>query len=411
MFKTKNDNLTYITSFGSEAKKTDDKNTSHNHNNKSISKKRFEIFKTIEISTFIHKKKLPKIKYPLLNQNKKNKISTLFDKNHKSLNKIAKKNLLNVSDKTSKKLDLMISKINYLNDRNISRNKYLQIHFNSDVIDKMIQRDKFININTSPIKKEKNRFALLHNVRSAKNIKTLFINNIEFNLNKENRIKSRSIHILGNSSSSRSQKIKSNFVNKKKVLSIIDNFKKKEKQLEESKKQLYTYSLNQFSARLLRKKGKKENTKRKIVNPSNNGEEEYKIQTMIFKNKKIPYIDKIDIRKISTNLPPIVIGSRYFIPEKSEEVIKREEFNEAINQIIEKSKKIKQRIKINLTKKEILNKVRQRNIQLCNKRIHKTEEDVHYAKNKIIKDCDSLKLSLNQFDNWNSPENIDNLFG
>ena len=78
--------------------------------------------------------------------------------------------------------------------------------------------------------------------------------------------------------------------------------------------------------------------------------------------------------------------------------------------LITKDEKITHRKKLNLTKKEILEKFRNRNLQFCNNRIQKTEEDANDKKNKIIKKFDNLKLSLDEFDNWNSPENAENLF-
>ena len=171
----------------------------------------------------------------------------------------------------------------------------------------------------------------------------------------------------------------------------MDEFKKKEKLLEGSKKILYLYSLKSFSPRLLRKKGSKENNK---------------IDTYL-SNKCIPYLDGIDIRKKSMNLPPINFGARYRNSKKSIEMIKRENLNDATNK---EDEKITHRKKLNLTKKEILEKFRNRNLQFCNNRIQKTEEDANDKKNKIIKKFDNLKLSLDEFDNWNSPENAENLF-
>ena len=102
----------------------------------------------------------------------------------------------------------------------------------------------------------------------------------------------------------------------------------------------------------------------------------------------------------------------FFPPETTEEV-----FNALItfvaklmDKIIKEKNNHSHKNKINLTKKDILKKFRKRNLQFCNNRIHKTERDVYMTKNKIIKTFNILKLSLNQFDNWNSPENLDNLF-
>ena len=414
MYKSKNDDLTYITSFGSETRKNEEKNIM-DIPKFSSSLRRINNYKSIENQPLIQNKKLFSIKFPLIQQHKENLISVLFDSNYKSLNKIQKPNLLNDSHKNNKRIDLMISKIKKGNKSINKRNKYIQIKFNSHSIDKSLKKDKFKTINTSPIKKEINKKSFIHNAQSAKNLKSIFINNIEFNQNIQNESRNylspkSSLNYLINSYSSRSQKIKSISGNKKKFKTILDEFSKKEKILESSKKQLYVYSLKQFSPRLLRKKDKNENMKKDIYTYRNNNDNKYKIQNMIFKNKLIPYVDRIDIRKITTQLPPLVLGCRYIIPKKSEEIIKRREFNEAVDKIIKESKQKKQKKQLNLTKKEILKRVRNRNLQFCRNRIHETEEDVFIKRNKIITDYNALKLSLNQFDNWNSPENVDNLF-
>ena len=381
----------------------------------SSSLRRIKNYKSIDNPSLLHNKKLSSMKFPLIQQHKENLISVLFDSNYKSLNKIQKPNLLNDSHKNNKRIDLMISKIKKGNNSINKRNKYIQIKFNSNSIDKSLKKDKFKTINTSPLKKEINKKSFIHNAQSAKNLKSIFINNIEFKQNESKESRNYlspkiSLNYLINSYSSRSQKLKSISGNKKKFKTILDEFFKRENILESSKKQLYVYSLKQFSPRLLRKKDKNENMKKDIYTCRNNNDNKYKIQNMIFKNKLIPFVDKIDIRKITTQLPPLVLGCRYIIPKKSEEIIKRQEFNEAVDKIIKESKRKKQKKQLNLTKKDILKRVRNRNLQFCRNRIHETEEDVFIKRNKIITDYNTLKLSLNQFDNWNSPENVDNLF-
>ena len=403
MYNKRNDNGTYITSFKSESKQFEEKNQINAPTNfNSLDK--IKNYKTIESSPFIHNKKLSSVIFPLIKQKHKNKnvISILFDSSRKSLNKIQKKNLLN------------ISKIKKRKNSNNKRKKCLQLKFNNNSIDKINKKNNLNTIDTSLIKKEKNKRSIIHNIKSAKTIKTLFINNLKFNQIKNNQINNslspkKSFDYLLNSSSSRNNKINL----KKRFKSILDEFKKKEKILEGSKKLLYLYSLKSFSPRLLSKKGSKENNKidNNLSRNNNYEHEKYKIHTMIFNNKCIPYLDGIDIRKTSTNLPPINLGARYYIPKKSIEIIKREKLNEAIDKIIKENNRIVNKKKLNLTKKAILQKFRNRNLQFCNNRIHKTEVDVNGTKNKIINNFDKLKLSLNEFDNWNSPENIDNLFG
>ena len=399
MFNQRDENGTYITSFKSERKQFDKKIQINNPKNLN-SLDRIQSYKTIESSPFFHNKKLSSVNFPLIKQKNKNKkiISILFNSCRKSINRIQNRNLLNLSK---------------IQERKHSKNKkniFLQIKFNNS-IDKINKKNNLKPINTSQKKKEKNKKSTIHNTKSAKTLKTLFINNLKFNQIKDKeKIKNispkRSLDYLLNSSSSRNNRRNC----KKKFKSVLDEFKKKEKLLEGSKKILYLYSLKSFSPRLLRKKGSKENNKIDTYlskNNNNYNNEKYKIHTMIFKNKCIPYLDGIDIRKKSMNLPPINFGARYRNSKKSIEMIKRENLNDATNK---EDEKITHRKKLNLTKKEILEKFRNRNLQFCNNRIQKTEEDANDKKNKIIKKFDNLKLSLNEFDNWNSPENAENLF-
>ena len=46
----------------------------------------------------------------------------------------------------------------------------------------------------------------------------------------------------------------------------------------------------------------------------------------------------------------------------------------------------------------------------CKNLIYKTKNNITETKDKIEKYYNKLKISLNQFDNWNNPENVDNLY-
>ena len=46
----------------------------------------------------------------------------------------------------------------------------------------------------------------------------------------------------------------------------------------------------------------------------------------------------------------------------------------------------------------------------CNRLIEKKTKSIHKTKNRIIKVYNNLKISLNEYDDWNSPKNIDNLY-
>ena len=405
---------TYITSFESIAIIRQKNNILNNKKNLN-SPQKINNYKSIGNSCSMHNKKLRSLVFPLIKPSPKNIISIFFDSGHRRINKISKKNLLHITNKNKDTKDRITSKIKNHKNINNKNNKYCQIKFKSNSIDKIINKQRYNTINNSYTKNGKNEINKHYCINSARNIKKLYINNIEF---KPIILKSRSYIItrkkpnnnFENSFSNKSLIINSSLRRKKRMLSNIEGFIKKEKILEGSKKQLYTYSLKQFSSRLLRKKCKNENNKKNINIYRNNRVEKPKFKTIIFKNKEIPYTDKIDLTKISNYLPPIILGSRYSIQEKSEDEFKKEEFNEALNKMIKEQNKIKYKNKLNLTKKEILKKMRNRNLQYCNNRIHETKKDVYSTKNRIINNYNILKLSLDEFDKWNSPENIDNLF-
>ena len=414
METSKHNKGTYITSFEPRAK-IQQINNILNNQKKLSSPHKNTVFKTIQNSPSMHNKKLKSLIFPSIKPHPKNIISIFFDSGHRRKNKIQKKNLFQFTNKNNDKIDKIISKIKNHKNNNNNNNKYLNIKFNSNNINEITKKQRYNTINNSYTKKKNNEINKLHNVNSARSLKKLYINNIEFNhviqkSRSNNIIRKKSFNNIDNSYSNKSLKINSSLRRNKRMLSNIESFLKKEKLLEGSKKQLYTYSLKQFSPRLLRRKCKNENNKKNINIYRNNRVEKGKFKTIIFKNKEIPYTDKIDLTKISTYLPPIVIGSRYSIPGKSVEEVKRQEFNEALNKMINEQNKIKYKNKLNLTKKEILKKMRNRNLQFCNIRINKTEKDVYSTKNSIINNYNILKLSLDEFDNWNSPENIDNLF-
>ena len=401
---------TYITLFISNSRKEKVKYKLSNNNNKN-SPSRKNIFNTIESSSILNKKKIKQIKFPIIKSTSKNIYSILSDKDNKFMNKIPKKNLLDNSNKINRNNDNMKSK-----NKNNKKNKYLQKYFNSHSYDKIIRKQKSNRINKSFLLKNNNEINRLHGAKSATTIKKYHINNLVFNNKKRNIIgrnnsSNKSGYILENSSSAKSQHIYSPKEFQKRLLSNFESFRRKEKQLEQSKKQLLVYSLKQFSTKLLRKNGKNENMKNSIDDTKNKRNDRAKIKTFVFKNKEIPYTDKIDLKKINTYLPPIKLGCRYSVIEKSLETIKREQLNEAIKKILDEKEKLKHKNKINLTKKEMLYKIRNRNLKFCDLRIHKTEENVSNTRNIIINNYNNLKLSLNQFDNWNSPENFDNLFG
>jgi len=63
-----------------------------------------------------------------------------------------------------------------------------------------------------------------------------------------------------------------------------------------------------------------------------------------------------------------------------------------------------------LTKKEIFESMKSEKLNKCHRLIEKTTKNIHKTKNKIFTVYNNLKISLNEYDDWNSPKNVDNLY-
>jgi hypothetical protein len=70
-------------------------------------------------------------------------------------------------------------------------------------------------------------------------------------------------------------------------------------------------------------------------------DDEYKIRTVTFKNQIIPYVEKLDLREMTLNLPKIVIGSRNGLKDESIENPKKDIFKQEIEKKENEKKKRK----------------------------------------------------------------------
>ena len=251
---------------------------------------------------------------------------------------------------------------------------------------------------------------------SVKETKKPYISQIECSLNIENNNNNNKklynrYNILFNSPSSKTQILKQKLFNKEQGANLLNKFLKKELKMEE-KNGLFPIFLERYSPRLLRKRNTKKNfLKYNNYNGNiNNTNDEYKIKNGIFKNQTIPYLDKIDVRKNSSNLPPIILGSLYNLPNKSEESIKKEKFYIEVEKLERENRKGKSKPNKKITKKEMLKIIKNKKLIKCKNLIYKTKNNITETKDKIEKYYNKLKISLNQFDNWNNPENVDNLY-
>ena len=394
MINQSKENETYIT--GVEEKNEEEKSIQYstkNSPNKYIKRN----YKPIEHSDSKKNENIISIVFPSIKPHNTNKISNLLISSEKYI-KIKQDMDEEKNSKSQKNISVAIS-----NMRNKAKNLYYDnsTYKNSN----SIQNDSKNNISMN------NDYCMT----SVKETKKPYISQIECSLNIENNNNNKKLYnrynILFNSPSSKTQILKQKLFNKEQGANLLNKFLKKELKMEE-KNGLFPIFLERYSPRLLRKR----NTKKNVLKYNNyngninNTNDEYKIKNGIFKNQTIPYLDKIDVRKNSSNLPPIILGSLYNLPNKSEESIKKEKFYIEVEKLERENRKGKSKPNKKITKKEMLKIIKNKKLIKCKNLIYKTKNNITETKDKIEKYYNKLKISLNQFDNWNNPENVDNLY-
>ena len=391
------ENLTYIT--GVEELDEEEKSNINSSTNSPIKNKKRN-YKSIEHSETKTNRKIISIVFPIIKPTKNKDIFSVSQKYMKTNSR--ETNVNDICYKSQKNISVSISnlknkptKIIYDNNNNKNNNS-----FESDS-----KNNSIINSN--------------YCMTSLNVPNKLSINRIECNLNldKDNRNKKlynkfNNNNMLFNSPSSKTQILKQRLFNKEHGESIFNQFLKKELRMED-KIRLFPLFLERYSPRLLRKKNTKKRTKKVNFNENknDNNNDEYKIRIGIFKNQTIPYLEKIDSRQLSThfNLPPLKFGSKFGIQERTEDSIKKEKYYNEIEKFEKERKKGKSEKK-KMTKKELLKIFKNKKLLNCRNLIDKTKINITDTKNKIDKIYNKLKLSLNEYDDWNSPKNADNLY-
>ena len=395
MINLKKENKTYITGV---LEKNEDEKSEYYIPNYLSCKSAKKISQTIEHSEPKRNKKIISIVFPIINPRSKKNFQNLISSSHKYLKSNQENNnSIGEISKSYKNISIELSKL-----RNKRKNTYFE--------------DNNKKINSIDNDSKNNSLSKNYCITSINEPNKLYINQVECNLNLDSSYKKENIkqinkynNLLYNSLTSKTQRIKQRIFNKEHGESEVNNYMKKEPIIED-KRRLVPYFMKRFSPRLLRKKNTK--IKREINNSTNKRNvvgDEYKIRNAIFKNQTIPYVEKIDVRKKSLKFPPIRLGSQFNLPEKSEDSIKREMFYNEIKRIENERKKRKSENK-NYTKKEMLQLIKKKKLINCKYLINKTRINISETKNKIDKFYNKLKTSLNQFDDWNSPENLDNLY-
>jgi len=391
MNNQKLENLSYITEV--KGKNTDIKNIEYTPK-KSPDKKKVNMnSQTIQYSEPRRTKNIISIVFPVIKPQPRSRIMDLFSYSQKYLNS---KEEANKNEQTYNKIKNISVSIPKLNKQLVNFNSAK----NNRIIDSSDNDSKNNSINNSHSNsKVSNYYTTTNNKKDLTSI-----NHVECNLNLSN-LKNKSNNNRFNNST-KIQILKQKIFNQEQGAFSFAEFLKKELKMEEKIK-LYPSFLQRYSPRLLRRKNNK------ILNYRNNNTiintDDYKIRTSNFKNQTIPYLDKIDVRKISSILPPIVLGSKYNLPEKTEEDIKKENFYKEIARIERERKKGKTEDK-KISKKDMLKILQKRKLINCKEHIYRTRKNKHDTKIKIDIFYNKLKKSLNQFDDWNDPENVDNLY-
>ena len=353
------------------------------------------------INHFVPKsvKKIISIKFPMINPHNRKNIPEYFSpvqKNTKMNQEVNKNDLIYKPRKNN--ISITISKF-----KNNSRRFYNNNDKNNNNIDND-SKSSSLNINSISISnnycitsvKEKSKYNLKQKKIEDKNY---FI---------KNNSKKKYNNLFYNKSSSKTKLIKQKLIYKENTPEFnMEKFLKKELELEKRKDRLHPSLIEKLSSRLFLQK----NMDYKNNDKCKENDNDYKIHTVIFNNQTIPYVEKIDMREMTLNLPKIVIGSRYGLKDESTENPKKDIFNKEI----EKNENEKQKGKTfrneqKLTKKEILESMKSKKLTKCNRLIAKTTKSIHKTKNRIFKVYNNLKISLNEYDDWNSPQNKDNLY-
>ena len=332
-----------------------------------------------------------------------NKEDQFFNKIKRKMSKIYSKNISKpykyYSEKKIRNNDI---NNNYKNRSFINQRNYCLTSINEEYISEPEQNRVGYNLSLS-----NSKIKLNNKINNRFNIKFNDKNNNKFN-NKFNK--------RFNNNSSKINIIRKRILNREQGLYSNDKFLQKELLLEQRIKLFPTF-LQRYSPRLLRRKNNYNsnnkynfnNNNRNKINTIKNNKNPYEIRTTHFNNQTIPYLERIDVRDMSTFLPPIVLGSKYNLPEKTEDDIKRENYYKEMEKFERERNKNKNK-KMKMTKKEILLLMQKQKLMKCGYRIFTTKKDIYNASIKMNRYFNKLKTSLNEFDDWNSPENIDNLY-
>jgi len=397
MENSKKDNITYLTGVTSKNKNETSKEQIFQIN--SPIKKIRENSRTIDHFDPKSAKKIISIKFPMINPlSRKNNLEYMSPEQKKSKmnQEVNKSDLIYKPRKNN--ISITISKL-----KNSSRRLYYNNDKNNNSIDND-SKSSSIYINSMSIS---NNYCITSvKEKSKTNLKQKKLEDRNYFI--RNNSKKKYNNLLYNKSSSKTKLLKKKLIDKENTPEYnMEKFLKKELELEKRKDKLHPSLIEKLSSRLFFEKKINDNNNDKCAE----NDEEYKIRTVIFNNQTIPYVEKIDMREMTLNLPKIVIGSKYGLKDESIENSKKDMLEKVIEKKENEKKKGKSfRNQQKLTKKEIFESMKSKKLINCHRLIEKTTKNIHKTKNKIFTVYNNLKISLNEYDDWNSPKNVDNLY-
>ena len=380
MSNQKMDGTTYIT--GVEKNDGEIKKYNSSKDSPSINDKKNS--KTIEHSD----NKIISIVFPIVKsnyRNHRNNLQNLFKNYPKKIkNEVSKNGQIN---KSYKNISVAISQM---------RNRRQKLYHNYYINDSLENESKNESMNN---KSNNGDYTISNSMDKDKHESKnkIITNNINLK-NKDynnNNLNKRFKNLFKNGSSLNSKLLKEKLFGKEKPgVSMAENKPKFRPSLIEkySKRLFYNKTLDN------------NNNQNTEINRNGVVDDEYKIHTMTFHNKKINYVTKIDNRNVDLCLPPIVIGSKFNSQNRSIERINMKA-NLEENDKLDKNKNEQK-----LTKKEILNMIKGRKLIKCNRQIVKATRNINKTSDKIRNIFNKLRISLNEYDDWNDPKNIDNLY-
>lgn len=179
-----------------------------------------------------------------------------------------------------------------------------------------------------------------------------------------------------------------------------------------------TPNLRSFPVEMISKKypyPEKENGEIKEKNEENinnnkhhNSHNQFK-STSLEQEEQIRLLNDYKYENSTENKLPLIIGSKFFPPDKAKDCEQRNKFNEDWDRYL-KSQRGKTVKEEELSKSSIINKLRGQRAMKCFSFIRKKNREKYLLKKDIDFVFNNIRKGINKYDDWNKPPNNDNLY-